>query len=230
MKTQPNGLMILGTDTDVGKTYVACRILEELVKRQLVVGAYKPVASGGRSIEESDGHRLWEASGFNGTLEQVNPQHFSTPLAPPIAAEMEGRQVDDDRIVSRANEWTSLCEFLVVEGAGGLMSPLSWTMTNASLAAALKLPIVLVSQNRLGAVNQVMTTLIAARWLGLKIGCVVLNSVTGGSDDASVRSNERMLKTSLMKFEEAPHLTQLNFDQNEFSPVVDWLSIAKEHA
>ena len=220
--------MILGTDTDVGKTYVACRILEELVKRQVVVGAYKPVASGGRSIEESDGHRLWEASGFHGTLEQVNPQYFSTPLAPPIAAEVEGSLVDDHRIVSGANEWASRCEFLMVEGAGGLMSPLSWTMTNASLAALLKLPIVLVSQNRLGVVNQVITSLIAARSLGLTICCIVLNSVTEGSDDESVSSNGRMLKTLLMQLAESPPVTQLNFGQNEFFPGVDWISIARD--
>jgi len=227
LKIRKPGLMILGTDTEVGKTYVACRILEELVRQKIAVGAYKPVASGGLSIEQGDAFRLWQASGCNRTLEQVNPQFFFAPLAPPMAAELEGRHVNDARMFDGAIDWESHCEFLVVEGAGGLMSPLSWSTTNASLAQSLGLPIVLVSANRLGVVNQVITTLIAAQSLGLRVVCVVLTDVAAiDHHDQSVLTNERLLKAALDQMVNPPRLARLGFGEAEFRPPMDWHSMA----
>jgi dethiobiotin synthetase len=222
-KLRMPGLMILGTDTDVGKTYVACRILEELVRQKIVVGAYKPVASGGSALEQGDAFRLWKASGCNRTLEQVNPQFFFAPLAPPVAAELEGRAVNDAKMLGGAIDWESHCEFLVVEGAGGLMSPLSLSTTCASLANSFGLPIVLVSANRLGVVNQVMTTLIAAQSLGLCVVCVVLNDVAVmDPHDHSVFTNERLLQAALDQMVNPPKLARLGFGKAEFCPPMDW--------
>ena len=88
-----DGLTILGTDTEVGKTFVACRILESLVRQGIAVGVYKQVASGAQTLEQSDGFQLWQASDQRGSLAEVTPQSFLAPLAPPIAAELEGKQV-----------------------------------------------------------------------------------------------------------------------------------------
>ena len=126
------GLTILGTDTEVGKTYVACRIIESLVRQGVKVGAYKPVASGAPTQNQGDGFQLWQASNQHGSLDNVNPQHFLAPLAPPVAAELEGKEVSDRLILDGAQYWKGLSEFLVVEGAGGLLSPISWSMTNAN--------------------------------------------------------------------------------------------------
>ncbi len=211
------GIMVLGTDTDVGKTYVSCCILQSLVQRGIRVGAYKPVASGAPSREQSDGYQLWLASGQRGSLDEVNPQRFLAPLAPPMAAEREGKQVSDSCILEGAHHWRAHCDFLLVEGAGGLFSPMSWTMTNASLALALKFPIVLVSANRLGVVNQVLTTLEATKSLGLEVRCVVLNAVAKEADP-STETNLRMLQAFLGRHPVPPTVLVLDHRSKQFEP------------
>ena len=215
------GLTILGTDTEVGKTYVACRIIESLVCQGVAVGAYKPVASGAPSVEQSDGFLLWQASGRRGTLEQVNPQRFLAPLAPPLSAEKEGKQVSEKLILEGAWNWTHHCELLVLEGAGGLMSPISWGMTNADLALEMKFPIALVSENRLGVVNQVLTTLIAARSMGLKVCWVILNELSAVNDDLQ-NTNERLLKHFIQRDPNPPKIVRIARGAMEFSSQVDW--------
>ena len=215
------GLTILGTDTEVGKTYVACRIIESLVRDGVAVGAYKPVASGAPSPEQSDGFKLWQASGHRGVLSEVTPQQFTAPFAPPIAAELENKQVSDKAIMDGALHWASRCEILILEGAGGLMSPISWTMTNASLALELRFPIVLVSENRIGVVNQVLTTLVAARSIGLKVCSIVLNEVHPITNDFA-NSNERLLRKFLERYPDPPGITRLEHESQNFQPAVRW--------
>ncbi len=219
------GLTILGTDTEVGKTYVACRIIESLVREGVAVGTYKPVASGAPSLEQSDGFKLWQASGQLGSLEEVTPQHFTAPFAPPIAAELENKQVSDKAIMDGALHWASRCEFLILEGAGGLMSPISWTMTNASLALELHFPVVLVSENRIGVVNQVLTTLVAARSIGLKVCSIVLNDVHPVAD-LSAKSNQRLLLKFIERHPDPPGITRLEHESKNFQPAVRWIDLA----
>ncbi len=219
------GLTILGTDTEVGKTYVACRIIESLVRDGVAVGAYKPVASGAPSLEQSDGFKLWQASSHRGSLSEVTPQHFTAPFAPPIAAELENKQVSDKAIMDGALDWASRCEILILEGAGGLMSPISWTMTNASLALELHFPVVLVSENRLGVVNQVLTTLVAARSIGLNVCSIVLNDLHPITKD-SASSNERLLRKFLERYPDPPEITTLEYQSKSFLPSVRWFDLA----
>ena len=196
-----------------------------MVRDGVSVGAYKPVASGASSLEQRDGFQLWQASGQRGSLSDVNPQHFLASLAPPVAAELEGKQVSDRLIFEGAKFWADHCELLIVEGAGGLMSPISWNMTNATLALEMKFPVVLVSENRLGVVNQVLTTWIAARSLGLAVCCVVLNEmqIVG---ESSVSTNERLLRTFINRYPDPPRITVLGRDEQAFSPPIQWQDLA----
>ena len=123
-----SGVFVTGTDTEVGKTYVSARILSALVREGVRVGAYKPVASGCRSdnglgLISDDAQQLWEAAGCPGRLEDVCPQRFAAPLAPPVAAAQEGQSIDEQLLIEGIQEWTGY-EAVVVEGAGGLLSPL----------------------------------------------------------------------------------------------------------
>jgi dethiobiotin synthetase len=170
-------LFVAGTDTDVGKTYVSCLLLRQLASEPFRVGAFKPVASGVSSIEGSDGQRLMHAIGQTDTIDQVSPQRFVAPLAPPVAARLEGRVVDHQSILSGFHEWRSRTDFLLVEGAGGLMSPLSERWTNADLIQAMNIPILLISNWRLGVVNQVLTSLVACDALQIRVHGIVLNDV-----------------------------------------------------
>jgi dethiobiotin synthetase len=172
------GLFIVGTDTDVGKTYQAVRLAEALRSRNLRVGCYKPVASGAPvEAEGSDASLLAKACGVErNLLNRVCPQAFSTPLAAPVAASLEGKQVDEDLLINGANWWQANCELLLIEGAGGLMSPVSPRLTVIDLAQRLGFPLLLVVANRLGCVSHTLLAAEAIQRRNLRLAAIVLNT------------------------------------------------------
>lgn len=171
-----NGLFIVGTDTDIGKTYQAVRLCSELRNRKVRVAAYKPAASGFALRDpSSDAAQLLRACGLDESLiGRVCPQAFDAALAPSIAAQLEGREVDEELLVSGARWWTDRCEFLVVEGAGGVLSPISRSLTVADLAVELGLPTALVACNRLGCVNHTLLSIEALDRRGIRLSGIVL--------------------------------------------------------
>ena len=187
-----SGLFITGTGTEVGKTYVAALIAKQLVSEGVRVGVYKPAASGCGNDVSDDAVALWEAAGRPLTLDAVCPQRFAAPLAPHLAAREEGRRVDSALLRSGYDIWRAASDFVLVEGAGGLMSPLSDDDYNADLASDLGLPLVVVAANRLGVINDVMQTLITAKAMGLGVAGVVLND-TGADGDQSRATNAEEL-------------------------------------
>jgi dethiobiotin synthetase len=176
---QCRGVFLTGTDTDVGKTHVGCIIARHLVRQGNRVGAYKPVASGFPVWDGSDGQRLWEATSRNGTPELVSPQRFDAPFAPSIAAGMEGRAVDEQKIFSGVASIAKECDLLMIEGAGGLLSPVSPRFTNADLAAELALPAIIVANWKLGVVHQVLAALTAAHCFNIPVAAIVLSAADG---------------------------------------------------
>jgi dethiobiotin synthetase len=189
------GLFITGTGTGVGKTYAGALVAKALRDAGKRVGVYKPVASGcdvrdGKLISP-DAIALWEAAGRPGTLEQVCPQLFAAPLAPHLAARAEGRQVDPTLLRQGIEFWRATSDVVIVEGAGGLMSPLSGEYYNADLAAEFGFSLLVVAANVLGTINATLQTLITASTFrdGLHVAGVVLNSPIRMSDDPSVESN-----------------------------------------
>jgi dethiobiotin synthetase len=193
-----SGIFITGSDTEIGKTYVACAIVRSLVNASIKVGVYKPVASGLAEIESSDGYQLWLAAGKPGqSLSQVCPQSFSQPLAPMLAAESENKTIDTQKIISGFDYWRECSEFVVVEGAGGLLSPMAHRLNNADLATRLELPIVAVVPNRLGCVNQAMLVLEVARARGLPVVAVILNQTQKQTDNLSIQTNFDLLRSTM---------------------------------
>ena len=172
-----SGLFIVGTDTEVGKTFVTCEIARRLVKSGFRVGVYKPVASGAAEPQRSDAELLKAASGQTCDLQHVCPQQFNAPLAPPIAAALEGREVDEALLLSGANWWLGRCDLLLVEGAGGALSPISSQLTVLDLATQFAFPLLLVVADRLGAVNHTLLTIEAAEKRGLRIEAIILNQL-----------------------------------------------------
>ena len=152
----PRGLFVIGTDTEVGKTYIACLLARHLASLGSRVGVYKPVASGCDATVTTDAELLRAASQTDWPMEQVCPQQFSMPLAPPLAAELEGRSVDKNKLVDGAHWWFGQCDTLIVEGAGGALSPVASDWTVLDLALRIRLPLLLVAPNRLGVVNHVL--------------------------------------------------------------------------
>ena len=186
-------VLITGTDTNVGKTWISCLILRNLISNGHSVGAYKPVCSGANvavtgEAEWSDVNQLSDAINCD-TIELVCPQRFIAAVAPNVAAEMEGRTVDDELLVAGFHKWKGRSERLLVEGAGGLCCPLSNNTTVADLAQNLKTPIVIVAANRLGVINHTLLSAEVAKQRSLKVVAIILNETSPPVDDDESRAS-----------------------------------------
>ena len=221
------GFFITGTNTGVGKTHVGSMIARALVGAGERVGVYKPVESGcpreGGTLHAADAQSLWEAAGGLGDLWRVAPQRFEAALAPPTAAALEGKSVDPELLRQGLEYWKGRCDFVLVEGAGGLMSPLSAKDYNADLARDLGLPLVVVASNELGVINATLQTIITARSVApvLKIAGVILNQTSPHRDDESVGSNAKEIRERC----DVPLLAVVDFEQSKFNEEVNWLAI-----
>jgi dethiobiotin synthetase len=153
----PQILFITGTDTGVGKTVFAALATVYLRRNGFRVGALKPVCSGGRD----DARLLHAAAGKVLSLAEVNPWHFRAPLAPMLAARKEKRRVRLPEVVAHIRRIAKRFEVVLVEGAGGLLSPLGEDFDSRDLIRALKATPLVVCPNELGAVNQVRLVLAA---------------------------------------------------------------------
>jgi dethiobiotin synthetase len=222
------GLFVTGTGTEIGKTYVAALIVRQLVNEGHRVGVYKPVASGcrieGGALVADDALQLWNAAGRPGELARVCPQCFAAPLAPHLAAKEENKTVDPGLLRTGFDFWRDACDVVLVEGAGGLMSPLSDDDYNADLADEFGFSLVVVAANELGTINATLQTLIVADTFreGLRVAGVVLNSPRQSPNDPSVESNASELARRCV----APLLARVAFDGG-FESDVDWWDVAK---
>ncbi len=191
------GLFVVGTDTGVGKTYVSCLILRRLLRAGITVGAYKPVCSG--AVAQGD-HWCWEdveqlahAAGLDESAEfprtRICPQTFLAPLAPPRAARLEGKCVDVDLLESGLRWWQTQVEWLLIEGAGGLLSPLTETESVADVADRWGYPVLLVARTGLGTLNHTLLSLEACQSRGLNVVGVLLNQTDPSEDSRLVAYN-----------------------------------------
>lgn len=213
----PPILFFAGTDTDVGKTYVASLVVRRLCQLGKSVGVYKPVASGcvdqnGVRIAD-DAVRLWQAAGCPGTLEDVCPQRFLAPLAPPAAAEREGKSVDGELLFTAAHVWKDRCDLLVIEGAGGLFSPLADGILNIDLVQRFPMvKVFLVAANRLGVIHQTLSVIEAAAGRGVEPAGVLLCDPSG-SADGSQETNTNQIS----RYTDVPVLANIRFGDDETS-------------
>jgi len=167
---QKTAWFVTGTDTEIGKTFVACALLHALRRAGLSAVAMKPVAAGfDASGRNDDVENLLAASSLQPPREWVNPYGFKAAIAPHIAAEEEGRRIELPHIVATFAQLQALADAVVVEGVGGFCVPLGRAYDTADLAAALQLPVLLVVGMRLGCINHALLTqqVIATRGLTL---------------------------------------------------------------
>jgi dethiobiotin synthetase len=173
-----------------------------------------------------DAVALWEAAGRPGELKAVCPQRFAAPLAPHLAAKQERREISAHRLRSGIDYWRRRSDIVIVEGAGGLMSPIGEQEYIADLATDFGYPLVVVVPNRIGAINGTLLTLIAAttRQQPLPVAGIVLNDVLPPtSADPAPRSNRLELELRCVP----PVLAQLRYKAADFDAPVDWLSLAR---
>lgn len=223
------GLFITGTGTGVGKTYVTALIARALAAAGHRVGVYKPVASGcrrddGRAVCE-DAALLWQAAGRPGEFERVCPQCFVEPLAPHLAARAEHKSIDSTLLRTGLDFWTSQSDIVLIEGAGGLMSPVSDDEFVADLAFDFGFPLVVVTPNVLGTIHQTLSTLIAAATFreGLAGAGVVLNHPSPNRDASSPTNHEELVRRCM-----PPVLGTVAWQGDRIEPAVDWWDLARD--
>ena len=180
-------LFITGTGTSVGKTVLACQLVRFLRARGVRLAALKPVCAGGRS----DARALCEAAGKVLSLDDSNPWHFRAALAPVLAARREGKRVRLGDVVDYVRRLSEQFDILVIEGAGGLLSPLGEGFDSRDLILALQAIPVVVTPNRLGAVNQTRLALTALPKQAAQRARVVL--ANPGRLDAAAHTNPALL-------------------------------------
>ena len=176
-----SGWFITGTDTEVGKTHVSKCIIRALVDRGIDVGVMKPVSAGGRE----DAIELMKAAGSSDDLDEINPIALAEPLSPNLAAERTGVTIDIDRITEAYTALSGRHDRMIAEGAGGLLVPLTESVSIADLAAAIGLPLIIVARATLGTINHNLLTIEAAKSRGLNITGVVYNHVRPSEGDPS---------------------------------------------
>ncbi|MGM0540804.1 MAG: dethiobiotin synthase [Pseudomonadota bacterium] len=174
------GLFITGTDTDVGKTYVAGCIALSLREQGFTVAPRKPIASG--CLVQTDGSLLSEDALFlqqstntKDTLQTICPYQFEPAISPHTAIKQANLDIKISDLVKACDVPDN--EFALVEGAGGFYSPLTLDGLNKDLAAELAYQVILVVANRLGCINQALLTIAAIEQAGLDLHSIIVNHV-----------------------------------------------------
>ena len=224
------GLFVVGTDTGVGKTTVAVAVIGQLVGQGVRVGVYKPVSTGSAD-GSSDSQRLWDAAGRPLSLEKVCPQVFSLAIAPPHSARAEGTTVNQRLLFDGIVPWRQASHCVVVEGAGGLFSPLGDTLLNVDLARDFGLPVVIVDSAKLGAIGRSLANVRAAQASGLRVAAVVLShihpvDVSRANDPASDAGIARASAIDLAARLAPIPVVGLAYNSQQFSQEIDWLALA----
>lgn len=200
---------ITGTDTDAGKTYVTCLLLEALKRAGRTAAGFKPFVCGGRE----DAVHLANASSESLTVDEVNPVWFKVPAAPYTAALMENRSFELNEVIAGFHELTETNDHVLIEGAGGWEVPLNGFATMADFAQRLALPVIVVVNNKLGCLNHTILTVRNIQARGLTCAGIILNYVKDERDAASI-SNRMVLE----HFLDVPVLAEIMHGETE----IEW--------
>lgn len=184
----PRGIFITATDTGVGKTVVAATLALLLRGRGVNVGVVKPVTSGcldrdGGLVSEDVELLTWAADDAAPLADRA-PYLLRAPLAPSVAAEQDGVRIDFSRIEAAVSRQMAAHDFVIVEGAGGLMVPLAGGLMIADLISRLRLPALIVARPNLGTINHTCLTTFTARQLGIDVRGIIVNNYPAAPDPA----------------------------------------------
>ncbi|MCE2395716.1 dethiobiotin synthase [Candidatus Poribacteria bacterium] len=209
----PTGIFITGTDTEIGKTVVAGGLAAALKAAGVNVGVMKPIASGGvehkGQIVSEDALFLKHAAQVDDALDLVNPICLHHPLAPSVAAEIEGVSIDLRQVDEAFAQLRQRHEFMVVEGVGGIAVPICEEMLVTDMAQRFRLPLLIVARPNLGTINHTVLTVEFARSHNLKICGIVLNASQAGSRGLAEDTNPK----ELARLTHLPILGTVPFDK-----------------
>lgn len=208
MNFKASQYLVLATGTDIGKTFFVTKTCRELLGKDVVIEAIKPVASGFRDGDmESDSVKILQALGREineKTIAEITPWRFAVSLAPSLAARYEAVDRDNTMIVpatttqeldflalknfclEKINSARTQNKFLLIEGAGGVMTPLNSRQTFLDLAASLKIPILLIGGNYLGSISHVLCAVEALKSRDCMIEKIIINDFGNKNPDVKI--------------------------------------------
>lgn len=178
------GVYILGTDTDVGKTIVSAAILLQLRSHGYPAGYYKPISSGGVDKEGQiigfDARFVKQVTGLEAPDELINPFRFKTPVAPHLAAGLEKQPIELAVVEANLAQLKQQYSYLVIEGCGGLMVPLTAELVlQSELVKRWGIGCIVVARTILGTINHTLLTVKYAQSLGIAVAGIVFSGATG---------------------------------------------------
>ena len=210
-----NSLFITGTDTDVGKTCVTAGIVNYLSKMNIDVGVMKPFASGYKANDDSiseDVEILTKYSGVTDPVELINPYFFEIPTSPYEACMKLNREIDISKVVDAYNQLISNHDVVIVEGIGGIMTPISQNYFVSDLISELKLNSIIVTGSKIGTVNHLMLTYEYSQQKNLNFNGFLINqNVPDGYELSSLRQQVSRL-TGEKVFGAIPYHESFNLD------------------
>ena len=184
-------LFVTGTDTDVGKTCVTASIVNYLSKMDVDVGVMKPFASGYKANTDSvseDVEILMKYSSVNDPVNLINPYYFEIPTSPYDACKQLNLEIDMSKVINSYNKLSSIHDVVIVEGIGGIMTPLTKNYFLSDLISDLHLNSIIVAGSKIGSVNHIMLTYEHAKRKNLKLNGFVINqTVSNGYELSNLR-------------------------------------------
>ncbi len=182
-------IFITGTDTEVGKTVVTAGLAAVMQSLGYVMGVYKPVQSG---AIEKDGELLAPDIEFVKSIDSnINTKvsyNFRPPVAPSLAATLENSKVYKNRIKIDYEGLKDSCDFVITEGAGGILVPIGDQFKIRDLAKLLDIPVLIVARPDLGTINHTLLTIEAALVGGLEVLGVIISNYPAGTDDIAIKT------------------------------------------
>lgn len=173
-------LLIAGTDTDAGKTVLTIALASywQSYFPDRSLGIFKPIQTG-----MGDRELYSQLFSLQQSLDEITPLWYETPVAPPVAAELEGREIELEKVWSAFTNLRDRRDFVLIEALGGLGSPVTRELTVADLARDWRLPTVLVVPVKLGAIAQAVANVALGRWAKVPLKGIVLNCPKACSDE-----------------------------------------------
>ncbi|KTG17417.1 MULTISPECIES: dethiobiotin synthase [unclassified Guyparkeria] len=224
------GWVVLATDTGVGKTVVSCALARLLRENGIVPRVRKPVETGCEvrdgERQPADGIALHEAAGGRELLATVCPIRYLTPVAAPEAAWREGEELQFERdlapILDQSLAGLAEDERVIIESAGGLLSPLAEDALNTRLAEHTGLPALLVTPDRLGTLSSTLSAVESLQRRGISVAAIILNRRPQDPSDADTPDNHRSLTEWLPRLvDEPPPVLRFETDPRHLTPLLD---------
>jgi dethiobiotin synthetase len=219
-------VLITGTDAGVGKTWVACALARSLTTARRRVVAIKPVETGcaEKAPHAEDGARLAAATGQRAPLAALH--RFSAPTVPVLAADAEGVTIDLDALLLQIEELSAGAEVLLLEGAGGLLSPITWDWSVVELARSLGATALVVGRDRHDAINDALLTLSALELAGIAVTGVVLTAPAAPDQTTGLNASVIARLSGIDRVIAVRRPAEIRAAAEAVAPVASWLDLS----